>query len=113
MPMALIYSRRAFCNRGSALLALSFLPRARAAASSTPFESATPVLNAFSGPPVELARPTPSKWNAWNWKNDQAIRAPLEQGDLDTLVNFLLFGTSFTAQPEDSPSDPPGNGKVF
>ncbi len=94
-------SRRAFCGRSAVLLGLSFLPRARGATSLfTPFESARPVLDAYgAGLSRELANPTPSKWNAWNRKNDQAIRARLERGDLDTLVNFLLFGTSFTAQP--------------
>jgi hypothetical protein len=100
MAMALI-GRRAFCSRSAALLTFSFLPRARAAASLfTPFESAKPVLDAFGvSLPRELANPSPSKWNTWNRKNDQAIRARLERGDLDTLVNFLLLGTSFTAQP--------------
>jgi hypothetical protein len=81
--------------------ALSFLPRARAAASVfTSFESVGPVLDSFAGSlPPELVNPTASKWNAWNRKNDQAIRARLERGDLDTMVNFLLFGTSFTPQP--------------
>lgn len=98
---AAMYSRRSFCNRGAALIGTSLLQRARGAASLfTPFESARPVLDAFTaGLPRELVNPTPSKWNAWNRRNDQAIRARLERGDLDTLVNFLLFGTSFTAQP--------------
>jgi SAM-dependent methyltransferase len=30
---------------------------------------------------------------------DKAIRARLEQGDLDSMVNLLLLGTSFTKQP--------------
>jgi hypothetical protein len=94
-------TRRAFCRRSSALAVFSYLPRARAASTLfTSFEFAKPVLDAFSGSlPLELMNPTVSKWNAWNRKNDQTIRARLERGDLDTMVNFLLFGTSFTTQP--------------
>ena len=59
-----------------------------------------PVLDAFAARlPRELANPNVSKWNAWNHKNDQAIRARLERGDLDPLVTFLLFRTSFASQP--------------
>ncbi len=32
-------------------------------------------------------------------RQDKAIRARLQQGDLDSLANLLLFGTSFTQQP--------------
>jgi hypothetical protein len=102
MAMAVVtYSRRAFYNRSAAMLGFSLLPSARAAPSLfAPFESVKTVLDAFgAGLPRELANSTPSKWNVWNRKNDQAIRARLELGDLDTLVNFLLFGTSFTSQP--------------
>lgn len=38
-------------------------------------------------------------WPAWVARYDAEIRARLAQGDEDSLVNFLLFGTSFTQQP--------------
>ena len=38
-------------------------------------------------------------WPAWVARHDAEIRARLAQGDEDSLVNFLLFGTSFTKQP--------------
>ncbi|HEY7335166.1 MAG TPA: hypothetical protein VH639_09800 [Bryobacteraceae bacterium] len=41
---------------------------------------------------------TPDADLAWARQRDKAIRARLEQGDLDSLVNLLLFGTSFTSQ---------------
>lgn len=64
------------------------------------YDSVKPVLDSFAGQlPGELSSPTPARWNAWNVKNDQAIRARLERGDLDSMVNLLLFGTSFTQQP--------------
>jgi hypothetical protein len=38
-------------------------------------------------------------WPAWIERRDREIRARLEQGDEDTIVNWLLFGTSFTSKP--------------
>jgi SAM-dependent methyltransferase len=49
--------------------------------------------------PAELRNADEAKWNAWSRQQDQAIRARLQQGDLDSMVNLLLFGTSFTKQP--------------
>ena len=49
--------------------------------------------------PAELRNPNQAKWNAWSRRQDKAIRARLEQGDLDSMVNLLLYGTSFTKQP--------------
>lgn len=42
-------------------------------------------------------------WNEWVKQNDVSIRARLKQGDEDSLVNFLLFGVSFTKQPRMTP----------
>ena len=49
--------------------------------------------------PAELQNPTETKWTAWSQQQDKAIRARLQQGDLDSMVNLLLYGTSFTKQP--------------
>ena len=49
--------------------------------------------------PPDLKGADEAKWLAWARREDKAIRARLEQGDLDTLVNFLLYGVSFTKQP--------------
>src|SRR3954463_5165543 len=38
-------------------------------------------------------------WPAWVARYDSQIRARLAQGDEDSTINFLLFGTSFTKQP--------------
>ncbi len=68
------------------------------------FDDAQPVI-AASGTetPAELtnlAGPEGKKaWDIWVQKADQSIRARLEQGDEDSIVNLLLFGTSFTKQP--------------
>ncbi len=44
--------------------------------------------------PSELAR----DWPEWVAHRDTEIRARLLQGDEDTIINFLLFGTSYTKQ---------------
>ena len=49
--------------------------------------------------PAELRNPNEAKWSAWSQRQDDAIRARLQQGDLDSMVNLLLYGTSFTKQP--------------
>ncbi len=38
-------------------------------------------------------------WPRWIERRDQEIRARLEQGDEDTIVNWMLFGTTFTSRP--------------
>jgi hypothetical protein len=70
------------------------------AQTAVPYADVRPVLEALREQlPPELKGAGPAKWNAWSRQRDKAIRARLEQGDLDSLVNLLLFGTSFTNQP--------------
>ncbi len=38
-------------------------------------------------------------WPQWLKARDAAVRARLVQGDEDTMINFLLFGLTFTQQP--------------
>jgi hypothetical protein len=38
-------------------------------------------------------------WPQWIERRDREIRARLDQGDEDTIVNWTLFGTSFTSRP--------------
>ena len=40
-----------------------------------------------------------TEWPRWIERRDREIRARLEQGDEDTIVNWTLFGTTFTSQP--------------
>jgi hypothetical protein len=66
----------------------------------TSYASAKPVLDQSSDVlPTELRDPSEAKWSAWSQREDKAIRARLHQGDLDSIVNLLLYGTSFTKQP--------------
>ena len=64
------------------------------------FATAKPVLEAFAGElPPQLREPNEGKWKAWAQHEDNFVRARLEQGALDSMINLLLFGTSFTTQP--------------
>ena len=68
------------------------------------FEQAAPVLQALpSNLPTALrARSTQEMarlWASWVERHDRDVRARLERGDEDSLVNFWLYGTSFTSQP--------------
>jgi SAM-dependent methyltransferase len=49
--------------------------------------------------PAELKNTDATKWLAWARQQDSSIRARLQQGDLDSMVNLLLYGASFTKQP--------------
>jgi SAM-dependent methyltransferase len=91
-----------FSMRGlSTLFALAGLATlASAPRIFTSFTAAKPVLDAERGSlPPELKNPNAAKWSSWAQKQDTAIRARLDQGDLDSMVNLLLLGTSFTKQP--------------
>jgi hypothetical protein len=75
-----------------------------------PYEEARPVVDALkdSLPSALRGAPTedlPSMWTRWVVSRDAEIRARLVQGDEDSLVNFLLFGTSFTRTPRITLSD--------
>ena len=67
-----------------------------------PFDDARPILNEFAaelpsglgGAPV-----TAASWREWEATHDREIRSRLKRGDSDTIVNFVLFGTSFTTRP--------------
>ena len=64
------------------------------------FATAKPVLEALANDvPPELKEPNEDKWKAWAQHEDSVVRARLAQGVLDSMVNLLLFGTSFTTQP--------------
>jgi SAM-dependent methyltransferase len=52
--------------------------------------------------PAELTRKTPADlaivWPGWLLRRNAAIRARVAEGDEDSVVYFLLFGTTFTQQ---------------
>lgn len=68
------------------------------------FIAAKPVIEAFKDSlPADLkGKPEAAiaaEWSQWVRQQDQSIRARLEKGDEDSLVNLLLYGTSFTKEP--------------
>ncbi len=65
-----------------------------------PYASVKPILDRYRGQlPAELKDVDQAKWTVWARRQDTSIRARLRQGDLDSMVNLLLYGTSFTKQP--------------
>ncbi len=68
------------------------------------FDEARPILTELTAKlPSELKALTGAQmakaWPDWIARHDREIRARLEQGDEDTIVNWMLFGTSFTSRP--------------
>jgi SAM-dependent methyltransferase len=68
------------------------------------YHEARPILTELAGAlPSDLRALTPPQlekaWPTWIERHDREIRARLAQGDEDTIVNWMLFGTSFTSRP--------------
>jgi hypothetical protein len=64
------------------------------------YEEARPILEALSeAVPAGLRSASSQGWTKWVASRDAEIRSRLVQGDEDSLMNFLLFGTSFTRHP--------------
>jgi len=83
---------------------LSGTAAAVAPARSVRFNEARPIVTELAGKlPSELQALTAAQleatWPAWIERHDREVRARLDQGDEDTIVNWLLFGTSFTSRP--------------
>jgi hypothetical protein len=83
------------------LITLGLLAASRSAASRafTSYANVKPLLDSSPQLPAELRNTNEAGWIAWSRRQDSSIRARLQQGDLDSLVNLLLYGTSFTRQP--------------
>ena len=70
-----------------------------------PFGDARPLLDALRSDllPLEFqgrsATEIAPAWDGWVAARDAYIRHRLERGDDDSVVNLLLFGSSFTGQP--------------
>lgn len=66
----------------------------------TSFSDVQRIISSASIPiPAQLKTADGRQWLDWARTEDKAIRARLQQGDLDSMVNLLLYGTSFTKQP--------------
>ncbi|HKP85354.1 MAG TPA: class I SAM-dependent methyltransferase [Blastocatellia bacterium] len=67
--------------------------------SYVPYQEARPIIDAMiEAAPAEIkaAGSSDAAWSAWVAKRDAEIRARLVQGDEDSMINYMLFGTSFT-----------------
>lgn len=68
------------------------------------FNEAEPVIKALAEIlPAELKGKDHGQiktlWPAWVTRRDMEIRSRLKEGDDDSVINFLLFGTTFTSRP--------------
>ena len=75
---------------------------ASVAASDITFDEAAPVIDALrQRAPAELdgVATKASDWPMWVKRRDKEIRARLNRGDEDSVLNMLLFGTTFTRLP--------------
>src|SRR6266850_3204104 len=76
-----------------------------------PYLDARPVLESLRQElvPEELrsksAADIEAAWADWAARHDRATRARIERGDRDSIVNFLLFGTTFTRAPRATAAD--------
>ena len=70
-----------------------------------PYADVAPVLNALRPDllPAEFRNRTAiereAMWPGWVSRRDAEIRARVTAGDEDSVINFLLYGTTFTARP--------------
>jgi SAM-dependent methyltransferase len=74
-----------------------------AAKAAIPYAEATPLFTELaSALPADLAGASPaereSRWTSWLSQHDAEIRRRLDRGDEDSVVNFWLYGTSFTSR---------------
>jgi SAM-dependent methyltransferase len=72
-----------------------------------PLEEALAVLGALAHhlPPElgDVDRLNADQWTEWTRRTDAKIRARLDTGDEDSVVNLLLYGTTFTRRPRATP----------
>jgi SAM-dependent methyltransferase len=96
-----------------AALALALLPSVREARPNPvvgserpvyiPYPEARPILEALAEVlPADLRKDPDTladRWPKWAARRDAETRSRLARGDQDSLVNLLMYGTSFTRQP--------------
>ena len=79
--------------------------QAPAGKANIPFAEARPIFQALQPQlwPADLRTKTPAEiealWPAWIAREDAAIRGRVQAGDEDSIINLLLYGTTFTSQP--------------
>ena len=74
------------------------------------------MLEAFAGDlpsGLQGASLSAASWLAWETARDGEIRARLKGGDADSVLNLILYGTSFSRQPRVSPKQMGGGGDAL
>jgi hypothetical protein len=101
-----IATRRAGAAAGILLLITAGVASVSGPARYVRYAEAQPILDELGATgqlPPELTTISGAQrdaaWTAWIERHDKEVRARLDQGDEDTIVNWLLFGTSFTSKP--------------
>jgi hypothetical protein len=89
----------------SILLVLPLVVAAQSSSVYIPYSDARPIFDALRDDllPPEFRGRTPAQreatWPEWVIRRDAAIRARVAEGDEDSVINLLQFGTAFTRQP--------------
>ena len=92
---------------GTSTVLLSSAPAVR----TIPYRDARPILESLRQDliPAELRATTAADleavWPAWVSRHGEATRVRIERGNRDSIVNFLLFGTTFTSAPRATEAD--------
>jgi hypothetical protein len=87
------------------VLPLALTGAAAPATTNIPYADAKPIFESLRADlhPGDLRSKTVTEieaaWPDWVVRHDAAIRARIERGDDDSIVNLLLFGVTFTKQP--------------
>lgn len=90
-----------------ALCTSALVPQAPSKA-FTPYSDVQPILGAVRAEllPADLrdlnASAREGRWPVWVARHDAEIRARVAEGDADSIIHLLLFGTSFTSAPRAS-----------
>ena len=85
-------------------------PRADAAVARIAYADAKPILAELAGElPADLKGKSEPEldalWPDWVARHNREVRARLEHGDEDSIVNLWLYGTSFTKRPRATERD--------
>jgi hypothetical protein len=99
-------------QRAAATPASNSLPAQANPKANISYSQAKPILDAFQETlPAELKGKSPpgleAAWPVWVARRNAQIRARLASGDEDSIVNFWLYGTTFTARARVTPTCPP------
>src|SRR5207237_4596707 len=100
MPVMLVHTQTASPQARAQRRATRAAPAAPALKRTIPYVDAKPILDALRADllPAELIAKEPtarqSAWPGWVAGRDAQIRSRVVRGDEESIVNFLMFGTS-------------------